>query len=63
MVGWGGAGGGQMDARPKDEREVKARTWRCARPLRKVTWKREFKLPWRKAGPPNHPDDDVDSDQ
>ena len=23
----------------------------------KVTWKREFKLPWREAGPPNHHDD------
>ena len=26
-------------------------------------WEREFKLPWREAGPPNHHDDDVDSDQ
>jgi hypothetical protein len=25
--------------------------------------KREFKLPRRKAGPPNHEDDEVDSDQ
>ena len=24
---------------------------------------REFKLPWREAGPPNHFDDQVDSDQ
>ena len=29
----------------------------------KATWKREFKLPWREAGPPNHHDDIVDSDQ
>ena len=29
----------------------------------KATWKREFKLPWREAGPPNHHDDEVDSDQ
>jgi len=29
----------------------------------KATWKREFKLPWREAGPPNHHDDKVDSDQ
>ena len=29
----------------------------------KATWKREFKLPWREAGPPNHHDDQVDSDQ
>ena len=26
-----------------------------------ATWKREFKLPWREAGPPNHHDDKVDS--
>ena len=29
----------------------------------KATWKREFKLPWREAGPPNHHHDRVDSDQ
>ena len=29
----------------------------------KATWKREFKLSWREAGPPNHHDDKVDSDQ
>ena len=29
----------------------------------KATWKREFKLPWREAGAPNHHDDKVDSDQ
>ena len=29
----------------------------------KATWKREFKLPWHEAGPPNHHDDKVDSDQ
>ena len=29
----------------------------------KATWKREFKLPWREAGPPNHHDDKVGSDQ
>ena len=28
----------------------------------KAAWKREFKLPWREAGPPNHHDDKVDSD-
>ena len=27
------------------------------------TFKREFKLPWREAGPPNHLNDQVDSDQ
>ena len=29
----------------------------------KATWKREFKLPWREAGPPIHHDDKVVSDQ
>ena len=29
----------------------------------KATWKREFKVPWREAGPPNHLDDKVDSNQ
>ena len=29
----------------------------------KATWTREFKLPWHEAGPPNHHDDPVDSDQ
>ena len=29
----------------------------------KAAWKREFKLPWREAGPLNHHDDIVDSDQ
>ena len=32
-------------------------------PVDKATWKKEFKLPWREAGPPNHLDDKVDSDQ
>ena len=31
--------------------------------IHKATWKREFKVPWRKAGPPNHLDDKVDSNQ
>ena len=29
----------------------------------KTLWKREFKLLWREAGPPNHHDDRVDLDQ
>ena len=29
----------------------------------KATWKKEFKNPWREAGPLNHHDDSVDSDQ
>jgi len=28
-----------------------------------ATWIRGFKLPWREAGPPNHHDDEVNSDQ
>jgi len=29
----------------------------------KATWKKEFKIPWREAGPPDHLDDKVKSDQ
>ena len=29
----------------------------------KATWKKEFKLPWREAGPPNIHDDEVDMDE
>jgi hypothetical protein len=29
----------------------------------KATWKTEFKVPWREAGPLDHHDDKVDSDQ
>ena len=29
----------------------------------KATWERGFKSSWREAGPPNHRDDKVDSDQ
>jgi hypothetical protein len=29
----------------------------------KATWKREYKLPWRQAGPPNHLNKTVVSDQ
>ena len=47
---------------------------KCARPSKqsryhtllegrcKATWNREFKFPWREAGPPNHLNDEVDSD-
>ena len=28
-----------------------------------TTWKKEFKLPWREAGPPDHDDGKVDSYQ
>ena len=37
-----------------------------AGPVINVVWgfrKREFKIPWREAGPPDHHDDEVDSDQ
>ena len=37
--------------------------WAVAGAGKLVTWKGEFKLPWREAGPPNHHDDQVDSDQ
>jgi len=41
-----------------------ARAWFPLRGGRcKATWKRKFKLAWREAGPPNHHDDKVDSDQ
>ena len=29
----------------------------------KATWKRELKLPWREAAPPNHLCDEVDSER
>ena len=29
----------------------------------KATWKSEFILPWREAGPPHHHEDEEDSDQ
>ena len=29
----------------------------------KATWEKEFKLPWREAGPPNYHDDIVEWDQ
>ena len=29
----------------------------------KPTWETKFKLAWREAGPPNHHDDEEDSDQ
>ena len=32
-------------------------------PLYRATSEREFKIPWREAGPPNHLDDKVDLDQ
>ena len=36
---------------------------KAAKGIYKATWKREFKLPYRDADPPNHHDDKVDSDQ
>ena len=48
----------RYDPRPKPEASSVVLGRGC-----KATWKREFKLPWREAGPPNHHDDKVDSDQ
>ena len=44
--------------RPADHVWLLLQEGRC-----KATWKREFNFPWREAGPPNHHDDKVDSDQ
>jgi len=40
--------------------DASSRAWKDAPGLEgryKATWKREFKLPWREAGPPKHLDD------
>ena len=42
---------------------ISPRMCRAAAEYSSDGWKREFKLPWREAGPPNHHDDKVDSDQ
>ena len=42
----------------RERRQLSLLEGRC-----KATWNREFELPWREAGPPNHHDDKVDSDQ
>jgi len=47
-----------LDRLPGLRRDLRFAEGRC-----KATWKREFKLPWREAGSPNHHDDTVDSDQ
>ena len=41
----------------------RVRSWNPLEGRCKATWEREFKLPWREAGPPNHLDAKVDSDQ
>ena len=43
--------------------EVSARVCRAKEGKGEAACKREFKLPWREAGPPRHHDDKVDSDQ
>jgi len=48
--------------REKDRQLRSARQGMLSRSL-PGSWKREFKLPWREAGPPHHHDDEVDSDQ
>ena len=55
------SGPGDADRAQQDTRQLpEVGPWegRC-----KATWKREFKPPWREAGPPNHHDDKEDSDQ
>ena len=42
---------------------VRLQAGRCKEGRWEATWNREFKLPWREAGPPNHLDDTADSDQ
>ena len=42
------------------ERVTEANGWQG---WKELTFKRAFKLPWREAGPSNHLDDTVDSDQ
>jgi len=44
---------------PSGERPFKCLV--CGKGRCKATWKSEFKLPWREAGPPNQHDDKVDS--
>jgi len=54
--GWGGSTCPASSIPPSSGHAGCAGRW-------KATWKRESKLPWREAGPPNHHDDKVDSDQ
>ena len=44
-------------------REAQCKATGCQEGRYKAPWKREFKPPWREAGPPNHHNDKVDSDQ
>ena len=48
---------------PTERNALGARLHGCEEGRCKATWRRESKLPWRKAGPPKHLDDIVDSDQ
>ena len=70
-VGWGAEGQGRgldcvIDLVRHIFQGVEASdpgTFSGARRPCKANWKREFKLPWREAGPPNHHDDKMVSDQ
>ena len=48
---------------PHPQAPNKTCTWKVQEDSCKATWNREFINPWREAGPPNHHDDKVDSDQ
>ena len=47
---------------PSSWKDAMSSLWQSP-PCTEYIWKREFKLPWREAGPLNHHDDIVDSDQ
>ena len=50
--------GARFNANRASKPETRVQEGKC-----KASWKRQFKLPWREAGPPDHYDDKVDSDQ
>ena len=63
-LGWNPRAGELPRSLPgSQEKTARSATWKREKTARSATWKREFKLPWREAGPPNHHDDEVDSDQ
>jgi len=49
--------------RLKKKKRSKVALKGCGPPGHVLRVQREFKLQWREAGPPNHHDDTVDSDQ
>jgi len=48
----------KVQAKPNSTIQLAHRVGRC-----QATWKRQFELPRREAGPPNHHDEKADSDQ